>query len=197
MKPLSPKFKVEWLPLDQLNPYTNNPKEHPPEQVQQIADSIRVFGFNDPIALDADNVIIEGHGRLLAAQSLGLVKVPVIHLTHLTEAQRKAYALAHNKLTLNTGWDFDKLQAEFEQLQELDFADLGLTGFVPEELQDLVFGTEVLEKTETTEEGQKTEVSIHYQNQYAVIVTCENEAHQQRVYEELIEAGYPCKVVVV
>jgi hypothetical protein len=81
--------------------------------------------------------VIEGHGRLLAAQKLALEKVPVIVLEHLTPAQKKAYILAHNKLTLNTGWDLDMLRVEFEALQELDFADLSLTGFRPAELEIL------------------------------------------------------------
>lgn len=197
MKTTLSKLKVEWLAIDQLSPYANNPKEHPPEQVAQIADSIAAFGFNDPLAIDENNVIIEGHGRLLAAQQLGLSKVPVIQLAHLSEVQKKAYMLAHNKLTLNTGWDMEKLQVEFESLQALDFEELGLTGFSMDELQSLTLDEAPAENPKTEEAEEKTEVSINYQNQYGVIVQCESEEHQQRVYEELTAAGYPCKVVIV
>jgi len=191
------KLKVEWLDIGQLNPYLNNPKEHPPEQIAQIASSIQEFGFNDPIAIDEENIIIEGHGRLLAAQSLALEKVPVIRLEHMGEAEKKAYMIAHNKLTLNSGWDLEKLQVEIETLKDLNFEDITLTGFTLGELQG--FGLrEVSSLLECQEdEDTKSEVSINYQNQYGVIVTCDSEAHQQRVYDELIEAGYPCKVVVV
>lgn len=195
----TPKLKVEWLAVDCLIPYANNPKEHPPEQVEQIAASIRAFGFNDPIAVDENNVVIEGHGRLLAAQELGLKKVPVISLSHLSEGERKAYALAHNKLTLNSGWDVEKLQLELEGLQELDFENLELTGFSLEELErfSLDESDKLSEAGDIEDESEKTEVSIQYENQYGVIVQCESEAQQERVFTELSEAGYSCKVVVV
>ncbi len=128
---------VKWISIETLIPYINNAKQHPPEQIDQIAASIQAFGFNDPIGIDTENVIIEGHGRLLAAQKLGLEKIPVIQLGHLSEAERKAYALAHNKLTLNTGWDLELLRTEFESLKELDFKDLQLTGFREIELSNL------------------------------------------------------------
>jgi ParB family chromosome partitioning protein len=133
----SEKLHVTWLATDKLIPYINNPKAHPPEQVDQIAASIQAFGFNDPIAIDGENTIIEGHGRLLAAQKLGLKTLPVVQLTHLSDAEQKAYALAHNKLTLNSGWDLALLRLEFEQLQELDLDELTLTGFRPEEVSAL------------------------------------------------------------
>lgn len=131
------KLKVEFLATDDLVPSATNAKEHPAEQVAQISASIQAFGFNDPIAIDDDNTIIEGHGRLLAAQKLGIEKLPVIRLSHLNEAERKAYILAHNKLCLNTGWNLDILRTEFERLRELDFEDLNLTGFRPVEIEIL------------------------------------------------------------
>jgi ParB-like chromosome segregation protein Spo0J len=100
---------VEKLPIKDLKPYENNAKEHPAKQIKQIMESIKAFGFNDPIAIDEDNVIIEGHGRLLAAQKLKLKEVPVIRLTHMSEAQKKAYIIAHNKLALNSGFNLEKI----------------------------------------------------------------------------------------
>jgi ParB family chromosome partitioning protein len=141
------KLKVEWVETDTLIPSVTNAKQHPVEQVAQIAASIQAFGFLDPIGVDDDLTVIEGHGRLLAAQKLSLEKVPVIRLTHLSVAERKAYALAHNKLTLNSGWDLDHLRVEFEQLRELDFGDLNLTGFRPAEIE-ILFTTPVIPDTE-------------------------------------------------
>lgn len=199
MKKSDTQLKVTWMPTDELIPYANNPKEHPPEQVEQIAASIQAFGFIDPVAVDENNIVVEGHGRLLAAQQLGLKKVPVICLSHLSEAERKAYALAHNKLTLNSGWDVDRLQLEFSTLQTLEFENLELTGFSLAELDGFFLeDSEGAMKTEAQEnESEKTDVSIQYQNQYGVIVQCESEAQQERIYTELSEAGYSCKVVTV
>lgn len=100
------ELKIEYLSPGELIPYENNAKRHPAEQIEQIKESIKEFGFNDPIAIDKGNVIVEGHGRLIAAQEMGLEKVPVIRLDELTEEQRKAYTLVHNKLTMNSGFDF-------------------------------------------------------------------------------------------
>jgi hypothetical protein len=193
------KLKIEFIATEKLVPYINNPKEHPPEQVAQIAASIQAFGFNDPIAIDEDNLIIEGHGRLLAAQQLGLVKVPTICLAHLSEAERKAYAIAHNKLTLNSGWNPDLLQIELDSLQALDFDNLILTGFSMEELEKLNLDQEdfLTPVLPVEADGEKKEISIQYENQYGVIVQCESEAQQERIFGELSEAGYNCKVVVV
>lgn len=128
-------MKVEWIELEKLIPYVNNPKEHPEEQVKKIASSIKNFGFRVPILIDAKNEIIAGHGRYLAAKLLGLGKVPVIRITDLTEAQKKAFRIADNKVA-ESGWDLDTLTAELEQLKEMDF-DLQLTGFDEDELDEL------------------------------------------------------------
>lgn len=137
MKKETAQLQVELMETEQLIPHLTNPKQHPPEQVAQIAASIQAFGFIDPIGMDDDHTVIEGHGRLLAAQKLGLKRVPVIRLSHLSKAERKAYALAHNKLTLNSGWDLDLLKVELESLRELEFNDLDLTGFRPVEIEIL------------------------------------------------------------
>jgi site-specific DNA-methyltransferase (adenine-specific) len=130
-------LKIEYVGLDELTPYVNNAKEHPDSQVDQIVASIKEFGFNDPIAIDGKNVIIEGHGRLLAAKKMKLDEVPIIRLDHLSEAQKKAYILAHNKLTMNSGFDEELLKLELEALaNDFDF-DLELTGFSMDELEDL------------------------------------------------------------
>ena len=120
------KLELEYMATEDLTPYENNAKIHTPEQIEQICASIRDFGMNDPIGIvGKDNIIVEGHGRLLACQKLGIKEVPVIRLDHLNEEQRKAYTLAHNKLTMNTGFDMDKLNAELQELVDMDMADYG------------------------------------------------------------------------
>lgn len=108
-------LNVEMMNIDAVQPYGRNAKEHPQEQIDAIAESIREFGMNDPIAV-CNGVIVEGHGRYLALKQMGWQEIPVIRLDHLTEEQRKAYTLAHNKLTLNTGFDIDLLNAELADL---------------------------------------------------------------------------------
>lgn len=128
------KLKVEYIPIDQLKEYERNAKEHPEAHIKQIAESIAEFGFNDPIGIDQDNIIIEGHGRLFAARKLKLKEVPIIRLEHLTESQKKAYIIAHNKLTMSTGFDLEIL---FSELESLDGAEQELTGFTDEEISDI------------------------------------------------------------
>ena len=118
---------VDILDIDEIKPYEKNAKKHDEEQVQQIVNSIKAFGMNDPIGVwGKDNICVEGHGRLLALKQMGETKVPVIHLDNLTDEQRKAYALAHNKLTMNTGFDFSTLESELDNLSDyFDMADFG------------------------------------------------------------------------
>ncbi|MDO5757315.1 MAG: site-specific DNA-methyltransferase [Rhodobacterales bacterium] len=124
-------------PVGKLVPYAQNARTHSESQVAQIAASISEFGFTNPILVGGDSVIIAGHGRLMAAQQLGVEKVPVIVLDHLSEAQRRALVIADNKIAENAGWDEDLLRAELEVLQDFEF-DLSLVGFSDEELNDLL-----------------------------------------------------------
>lgn len=127
------KPKIEQIETGKLIPYARNSRTHSEAQVAQIAGSIREFGFTNPVLIDAENGIIAGHGRIMAAQKLGLKDVPCIRLDHLTETQRKAYVIADNKLALNSGWDEEMLSLELSDLRELDF-DLGLLGFTEDEV---------------------------------------------------------------
>lgn len=129
--------QIKMLPVDKIIPYVKNSRTHSDEQVAQVAASIKEFGFTNPILLDKENVIIAGHGRMLAAQRLGLSEVPCIRLDHLTEAQKKAYIIADNKLALNAGWDNELLGLELGELKEEGF-DISLTGFTEEELAGLI-----------------------------------------------------------
>ena len=130
-------MQIQPRPIDGLIPYARNSRTHSDEQVAQIAASIREFGWTNPVLVDGDNGIIAGHGRVLAARKLGMAEVPCIELAHLSEAQKKAYIIADNKLALNAGWDNELLALEFGELQELGF-DLDLTGFDADELEALM-----------------------------------------------------------
>ena len=127
------KSKIEYLETKDLIPYGKNSRTHTDFQVAQIAGSIREFGFTNPVLIDAENGIIAGHGRVMAAGKLGLAKVPCIRLAHLTETQKRAYIIADNKLALNAGWDEEMLGLELADLREEDF-DLGLIGFSEDEM---------------------------------------------------------------
>lgn len=123
-----PELTVEEMPTEALIPYANNAKEHSQLQVEQIANSIEAFGFNDPVAVwenaQGELEIVEGHGRVMAAKRLGIDVLPVIRLDHLTDEQRRAYTHVHNQTTLNSGFDVDVLDAEIEQL-DFDWDSFG------------------------------------------------------------------------
>lgn len=120
------KLQIEYVPKEQLKPYVNNAKLHPAEQIEQIKNSIREFGFNDPIAVWHDNEIVEGHGRLLAVMEMPEIdSVPVIRLDGLTDEQRRAYMLAHNKLTMNSDFDGSLLDIELGSILDIDMSEFG------------------------------------------------------------------------
>ena len=125
-------LKVEMLSIGALRSYARNPRTHSPKQIRQIAESIRRFRFTNPILIDANRVVIAGHGRLEAAKLLGIRRVPTIRLDHMTEAEKRAYIIADNKLAENAGWDPELLALEFKYISELDVdLDLSVTGFEP------------------------------------------------------------------
>ncbi len=131
------KIKVDYISIDKIAEFGNNARTHSDSQLEQIAGSIREFGFTNPILIDEASTIIAGHGRFAAAKMLGLDKVPCIRLTHLSERQRRAYILADNKLAMNAGWDFEKLAEELSYLAESEY-DLTMTGFAEDELDALL-----------------------------------------------------------
>ena len=130
------RSQIEEWDIGRLSAYENNAKLHPDSHVNQIANSIEEFTFLDPVAVDEKGELLEGHGRLLAAKKRGDKTIPVIQVTGLTDAQKVAYRLTHNKLTMNTGFDPEMLKIDFEFLQDEGF-DLDLTGFSELELSFL------------------------------------------------------------
>ena len=141
------KINVEYASLDSLKEYKMNCKLHPKEQIEQIKRSIEEFGFNDPIAVWKDNEIIEGHGRLLACQELGMEEVPIIRLDHLTDEERRAYMLVHNQSTMNSGFDDELLNVELEDI-DIDMAQYGFDLTVDTETKEII-EDEVPEEVET------------------------------------------------
>lgn len=130
------KTKYFMVDVEKLIPYARNARTHSDVQIAQIAASIKEFGFLSPVIISKDNTILCGHGRYYAAQKLGLEKIPCIQEDHLTEAQKRAYILADNKISQNAGWDEELLKVEIADLQGSDF-DVSLTGFEDYEITDL------------------------------------------------------------
>ena len=130
-------MKYEMRNVDELIPYARNARTHSPEQVTKLASSIKEFGFINPVIISDDGGVLAGHGRILAAKKLGIDKVPCVIESHLTEAQKRAYILADNRLALDAGWDEEMLKVELEELKDLDF-DMDLIGFTQDELNQFM-----------------------------------------------------------
>lgn len=128
--------EMQLVPIGKLVPYVNNARTHSPEQINKLRSSLREFGFINPVIIDRDFGVIAGHGRILAAKEEGITEVPCVFVDHLTEAQKKAYIIADNRMAMDAGWDEELLRVEIEALQAEAF-DLSLTGFDEKELSDL------------------------------------------------------------
>lgn len=164
------KLKIEYMPIDKLKPYERNARKHTDFDVDATAASIEEFGFKDPIAIWSDqNIIVEGHGRLLAAKKLGLKEVPVIRIDDLNDDERKGYGLAHNKTAENSSWDFDKLDDELEMLGAL--FDMQKFGFA-------IVGNDETENPYTT----KVEIPQYEPTDTSVML---NECYDKSKYDEL------------
>lgn len=141
------KLKIEYVDIDTIKPYKNNAKKHPREQIDQIKKSIELFGMDDPIGI-WKNEIVEGHGRLIACKELGYTEVPIIRLDHLTDEERKAYTLAHNKLTMNSDFDLDILNDELDDILNIDMSDFGFDLDLEDEEEKEIIEDEVPEVPE-------------------------------------------------
>lgn len=167
------------LKLVDLTPYHSNAKEHPREQIEQIKKSIKKFGNNDPIAVWGEkNIIVEGHGRLMALKELGYEEVECIRLDHLTEEERRAYTLAHNQLTMNTGWDDELLKIELDDLSDFDMSDFGFS----------------IDDIEVDEEKEREDLGDDLKDEYSLIVNCEDESQLEELYNEMMERGFSCRL---
>ena len=128
--------EFQLVDINKLVPYANNARTHNKEQILKLRSSLREFGFVNPVIIDREYNVLAGHGRIMAAKEEGIAEVPCVYADHLTEAQKKAYILADNRMALDAGWDEELLAVEMEELQNLGF-DLGLTGFDESEIADL------------------------------------------------------------
>lgn len=149
-------MKIEKVSIDSIKVYPNNAKIHTAEQIEEIKKSIQEFGNNDPIAIDEKGFIIEGEGRYLAQKDMGLKEIEVIKLTHLSEEQKVAYMLVHNKLTMNTGFDIDILEEELAKISNID-------------MQEFEFDIKQLEEELENEVNTSSESSFNYKEQYGAI----------------------------
>jgi ParB-like chromosome segregation protein Spo0J len=168
-------MKIEKLPIEKLVPYARNSRTHSKEQVDQIAASIREFGWTNPVLIDANSTIVAGHGRVLAARKLNLPEVPCIRLGTLTPAQVRAYVIADNKLALNAGWDDEMLADELRAITEEGGIDALLTGFDEKELDALL-------KTEEVSESEPKEYS--YNITYTLVF---EDPEQQQAWYDLLK----------
>lgn len=171
--------------IDGLIPYALNSRTHDDAQIAQIAASIKEFGFTNPILIDETNGVIAGHGRLLAARKLGLDEVPSVVLSGLSDAQKRAYVIADNKLALNAGWDFEMLKIELSDLEAINF-DISLIGFDDEETYKLLGdGMEEIKQPSGDE----------YKSVFEVVVACDDEQEQESIYNMLTAKGLKCRVL--
>lgn len=173
--------------IDDIRAYENNAKEHPREQIEQIKRSILEYGNNDPIAVDENNVIIEGHGRFIALKELGRETVEIIRLEHMTEEQKNAYRLVHNKLTMNSDFDFSMLEKELAELTAFD-VDMSLYGF-----DESIFD----EVNAPPKEKERKDLSEDVSECFEVIVECSDEVEQERIYNKLTGEGLICRVLTL
>lgn len=170
------QLNIKYKPIKELKPYKKNAKKHNKEQVEQIANSIKEFGFTQPVIIDKNNSVVAGHGRILGARKAGLKQVPTVCLDDLTEEQIKAYRLVDNKLN-ESEWDYSLLDEEFENLTE--DIDMNLFGF------DLV---------EEIEQEEVEKVEFEKRKIYKLIVEFENKKASEKLYKKLSSEGYICKI---
>jgi len=179
-----PADKVERRLVAELIPYARNARTHSDAQVAQIAASITEWGWTTPVLVDETGSIIAGHGRVMAARKLGLEDVPVMVASGWTEAQKKAYVLADNQLALNAGWDIDLLKIEVGDLDAEGF-NLDLIGFDQIELakffdQESIFDKDLKEQK--------------YKEVFNIIIECQDETEQEKIFNRLNTEGYKCRI---
>ena len=186
-------MKIEKISIDKIKPYENNAKLHPPEQIEQIKKSIQEFGNNDPIAIDENGVIIEGHGRYEALKELGFKEIEVIRLSHLSDEQKKAYSLIHNKLTMNTDFDYNILDSELAYINEIDMSVFGFELSIADEDFDTEFS---LTDDEKPSREQITFVLQREQLKFLENAMNEVKDEMTEIYEEASDKGNALYAIV-
>lgn len=188
MRPM-PELKVVEVPIGDLYEYENNAKIHDRENVDSIANSIAEFGYVNPVLAwhdgNGDSIIVGGHGRVMAAKKQGLEKIPVIYVDHLDDQQRRELTHVLNQTTLQTGFDFAILEREFESMPDFDWESFG---FSADSFENVEF--------EELDQAPKSKV-VSFDDTLGVFVECSDEDDQERVYTELIESGFTCRLLTL
>ena len=191
---MSKDYQYTKINIDEIKPYERNARIHSSKQIKQIMEAIKAFGFTNPLLIDDENNLIAGHGRLEAVKQLNIIdfkdkplkELPAIIITGLSEADKKALIIADNKIAENASWDYDLLQAEFQELEAINY-DLDLMGF---DNLDEILGADIDVEQETKE---IKEVEIN--QKYELLIKCKDESELEQAYNENIEKGYECKVL--
>ena len=191
---MSKDYQYTKINIDEIKPYERNARIHSSKQIKQIMEAIKAFGFTNPLLIDDENNLIAGHGRLEAVKQLNIIdfkdkpikELPAIIITGLSEADKKALIIADNKIAENASWDYELLQAEFQELEAINY-DLDLMGF---DNIDEILGADIDVEQETKE---IKEVEIN--QKYELLIKCKDEKELEKVYNENIEKGYECKVL--
>ena len=169
------KLKIEYVDINSIKPYNKNPRKNE-EAIPYVMESIKQFGFKNPVILDKNNVIVAGHTRIESAKRLGITEIPCIYADDLTNEQIKAFRLADNKVGEIAEWDIDLLDTELDDILNIDMSDFGF---------DLDLEDEDIERKDLSDKEFE---------KYEIIITCENELDLQKKYEKLEEEGYECRI---
>jgi ParB-like chromosome segregation protein Spo0J len=184
LKSAWPADKIEHWAIEKLIPHARNARTHSDKQVAQLAASLKEYGFTVPVLVDESGTLIAGHGRVLAARKLGWAEIPVVIAVNWSDAKKRAYMIADNRLALNAGWDEEMLSVELDELKDLG-VDLKSLGFEQKELNDLI-GT-------PNEAPEDTSPQLGDALKYMVIVECDSELHQGSILEEMKAKGLKCR----
>ena len=187
-------YQYTKINIDEIKPYERNARIHSSKQIEQIMKAIKAFGFTNPLLIDDENNLIAGHGRLEAVKQLNIIdfkdkpikELPAIIITGLSEADKKALIIADNKIAENASWDYELLQAEFQELEAINY-DLDLMGF---DNLDEILGADIDVEQETKEIKE-----IEINQKYELLIKCKDEKELEKAYNENIEKGYECKVL--
>lgn len=177
--------KFESRKVADLIPYARNARTHSDEQVAKLAGSIKEFGFINPVIISNDGGILAGHGRVMAAQKLGIEEVPCVVESHLSETQKKAYILADNRLALDAGWDEEMLRIELDELIDSEF-NVDLIGFDEDEINRL---------SSNEEEQMKIPDEVDFNGKLEIIIECESQEQQEDLFNEFTERSLKCRVL--
>lgn len=183
----SKHLQCEFIDIKKLSKFQKNSRKHSKHQIEQIKNSIKEFGFTNPIITDENLIILAGHARYEAAKKLELTKIPCIVLSNLDELQKRAYVIADNKLALNASWDLELLTQEVSDLLDADY-DVELIGFDADELNALIQQNE----DEIIQAKEK-----EYKSVYEVIIVCDSETDQQKLYDRMTKEGRECRVLSI